>query len=673
MDELPGCLKPDLEKYDEDIQNAVGKNDLSLNDLRKSPIAIALIGFCLFLSLFHLYTAAAGSLIPVLQRSIHVVFAMMITLLLLAYRSKTLWFKAACVLLSAAVLAIGIYIWRDWERISINGYYTPTQIDIILGVCFIVILLYCLYRNAKLPFVLLILAFLSYFFVGPYFKGTFAYVGLPFDQVVAMLFMNPRGIWGGLTGTSATELAPFLVFGCLLAKADVSTAMINLVIRKVSSMQGGPAKVAVVTSSLCGLIQGSATSNVATTGVITIPLMKSSGYRAETAGAVEAAASTGGQIVPPVLGSVAFLMMQLLGVSYTDIMRFCITPAIIYYAGVYFSVHYLSLKEDIKPVGNNKVYQAVTRAESVRYSYLCVVFALAVGVILFFLLAGYTPRSSCFNAICIIILSMLLEPILFGKSLNITYKEAFAKILNGLINGAEVIASMAIMVTSAQIIVNVMGTSSLGLKFGQLVFGLSDSSKFLSLVVAALLCTLLGMGMPNTPAYLLTVITAGTALLSLGVPLIQTHMFVFYISILSSITPPVCMGVIVASKIARCDWLKCAKEAMVIALCGMVAPFMFIYFPELLNFQPTFFHITMVISSIIGCAAISGGMIGFVWEKLSWWRRILLIAAGISLITPNLLYTGIGIVAMILILKPKTAYKRLMRLVNKFRKNSIST
>jgi TRAP transporter 4TM/12TM fusion protein len=409
----------------------------------------------------------------------------------------------------------------------------------------------------------------------------------------------------------------------------------NLVAGRIT---GGAAMVAVVSSALFGMISGSSISNVATTGSFTIPMMKSLGYRKEFAGAVEAAASTGGQIMPPVMGAGAFIMSEILGIPYIEICLAAAIPAILYFCGVGFGIYFEALRTKLPKLPPEMWLKA---KDVFTFSELAPIVA-PVGVLLYLLIAMFTPNFAAFWAIIAGIIFFFLTPPFSKKEM----KTRFITIINALISGAKTLVGLFCLVLCVQIIVSLIGLTGVGVKMTSLIIGLSKQNLFIALIFTCIVCMILGMGLPTTAAYVLGAAVLGGAVIGMGLDPLAAHLFIFFYAIISVITPPVCGAVYVAAGIAESDWLKTAGIAVRLAAPAYIIPFIFVTNPALLGQGSWPFIILSVITAIIGVASLGAGVIGYLIKPTGLLERILFVSGALLLITPGVItdLMGLGLI-----------------------------
>jgi TRAP transporter 4TM/12TM fusion protein len=607
------------------------------NCWRQYITVIVSIAFCFF----QLYATLSGAITAQILRATHLAFVQLLGFLLFPATKKmprnTLpWYDVVLGLIGAAAW---MYISLNFDSLARRaGMYT--QIDIAVGVVGIIILLESCRRIVGLPILIIASAFIIYAFAGPYLSGFLNHRGYSFERVVAHLFYNTEGIMGTPLGACATFIFLFILFGALLEKTGIGQFFIDICNAIAGGASGGPAKVAVLTSALEGTVSGSSVSNTVGSGSFTIPMMKKLGYKPEFAAAVEASASTGGQIMPPIMGAAAFLMAESLGIPYLNVAKAAIIPALLYFAGIFITVHLEAKKLGLK--GMNKSELPRFLPLFLKKGYLI----LPLGAIIFFLVSGKTATYSAlmgivFSAGLGIVTSIV--DILQGKKARFDIKD----IVETLTAAARNIISVAIACGMAGIIIGVVTLTGLGLKLGAGLISISGGIKIVTLFFTMLSSIILGMGAPTTANYLITsTITAG-ALIMLGIEPLAAHMFAFYFGIIADITPPVALAAIAGSAIAKSKPMRTALEATKLAIGAFIVPYMFVYNPAMLLINTNAFEVTsIIITALIGMFGISAALEGYVFRKTLVIERILFGAAGLLLIFPETTTDIIGLVVI---------------------------
>jgi len=580
------------------------------------------------LALFHIYTAATMPLPTMQQRSIHVALGFA---LILASWSPLKGEKAESKIAVYDLVLIGLILAACINAfVNMEFWFThlmsTSNTNLFLGICTILLAVETSRRTVGWVFPILVTGFLLYALFGNCIPGKFGHPGLEWEHLVVYLYQSDFGIWGFITGISATIVAMFLIFGAFLLFTGGGDAFMDLAKKAAGRIAGGPALVAVVGSGLFGTISGTSVANVATTGSFTIPLMKNLGYKPSFAGGVESVASTGGQIAPPIMGAGAFVMAELLGISYIKVIIAAIIPALLYYVavflGVFFEAKRIKLaampQEQIPPWRDILIYRRLAP------------FILPICVLLYLVAVGYSVTRGCFWAIVIATVIYVFSGYHWQSM-----KERLKNVVYGLERGGMAITLVVSLLVCANIIVAVLTQTGLGAKITEVILGVSGQSFILALVLTAVCAIVLGMGMSTTAAYVLGASILSSALLKLGMLPLQAHLFIFYFCILSAITPPVCVAVYTAAGIARTSWLPVAWVAMKLGVIAYIIPFAFAYEPALILMGSPLTIVQCAITAVIGAGALAVAISGYFTSHLGIVTRAILFAAGILLLVPS--------------------------------------
>ncbi|APX94423.1 TRAP transporter [Halomonas sp. 1513] len=588
------------------------------------------------MALFHLYAAVTGAVNT--QNAIHLMFAL--PLIFLAYTCRVRdserlpWYDVIPVLLGVAISAYYIY---HFDRILYDlGYLMPTTTDLFFGIAAILLLLEACRRAIGLAFPVLVLVALAYAYFGRYLPGVWGHGGYGWADLVATFYMSPTGIYGSLMRTSSTVIVIFIMFGALLVTTGGGDTFMRLSNAATGRMSGGPAKAATLCSALFGSISGSTAANVATTGVFTIPLMKKNGYSPRFAAATEASASTGGQILPPIMGAAAFVMADVISTSYLEIIGAALIPALLFYLAIWMSVHFEAKRLGLNPVPKS---QRPTLREGLFNIETLVV---PIAVLVTMLVLRYTPTTAAvaayFTAVFIYLFSWRSPGTLW---------ERIKSLPAALEAGAMTAAMIAVIIGSVAIIASVISLTGLGLKVSSVILVVSGGDVLITLILAMVVAIILGMGLPTVAAYMLAASVVAAAFIEAGLPSLSAHLFILYFAILSGVTPPVALAAYIGGAIAGSHWFKTALTATKISLGGFLIPYMFIYHPPLLG-NGTPLEIALAVGSgVLGIIALAGSTIGYFLRPCSWLERGLLLIAALMLITGQLLTDVIGIVLIV--------------------------
>ncbi|MCB2021960.1 MAG: TRAP transporter permease [Burkholderiaceae bacterium] len=578
------------------------------------------------MSAFHLWVAFVGPPDAYVMRGAHLAFALALAYLILpGLAGKADRVGPVDLLLVLLAVAAALYPAASLDYIQNRIYYVddPRAADYVFGGLLIVLMLEATRRAAGWALPVTAVVFLAY---GLTLGGQSA--GIMLDQ----LYLTTEGIFGIPLYVSATYVMLFILFGSFVERSGAGQLFMDFALAIAGHTSGGPAKVAVITSSLFGTVSGSAVANVMTTGTFTIPLMKRTGYRPAFAGAVEAVASTGGQLMPPIMGAAAFVMAEFLGVSYLTVAGFALLPAVLYYVAVFMAVHFEAKR--IGLVGLPRADLPRMRQVLAERGHLF----LPLVVIVTVLLSG---RSAAFAAL--IGIGSVIPTTWLRASTRRTF--TLRAIVEALESGARNTLIVALACACAGIVIGVITLTGLGLSFTGVVLALSQNSLLLALLLTMLAGILLGMGLPTTPAYIVQVALLVPALVKLGVTVEAAHLFVLYFAVLSAITPPVAMAVYAANAISSATLMDTGWAAVKLGLTGYIIPFMFVFAPSLLLIGDAPTVALAVATATLGVVCLAGGLHEYFFlGSARWWERALLIVAALVLIKPGWMSDLVGFV-----------------------------
>lgn len=623
VDEAPGI----------DTESTLGDRDLGgWVKLMAGVIALAY-------TLFHIYTAGFGNLPNLMQRSIHVGFALVLTFLLFSFRGRG-GKRVSPMDWLFAVLTVVSTIWvivnydRFMQRLALE------TVDFVLGAITILLVMEAARRLIGMVFALLAAFFLVYAYFGPYIPMPFAHRGFGLNVIVNHLYTTDLGLWGVTTAVSANIVAIFIIFGTVLFFAGGGLAFMNIALILAGRTVGGPAKVATIASALFGTISGSAAANVAVTGSFTIPMMKRLNYDKNFAAGVEATASTGGQLMPPIMGAAAFIMAELLAVPYVTVMTAALVPALLMYGGLFLGVHFGSKKRGYARLADEEIPD--WRKVLAPRQLLPLIGPIAV--LLYYLFSGSSPQRAGFAATITAIVLFIFQDLDLAA-----YRVRARSMLKALESAGYALIMIAALAATAQIVIGIIGLTGVGVRFTTILISASGGNLLPALLITMSVALVLGMGMPTTGAYLLAASVLAPALVRMGVEPLQSHMFVFYFAIISAITPPVCAAVFVASGIAQSDWLKSSFAAVRLGIVAFIIPYMFVYSPALMLEGDPLWIAMAIVSASIGVTALAGGMMGYFIDRNNIAETVGLVAASLLLIKPGSLtdLIGLGLLAVI--------------------------
>ncbi|MFT0211506.1 TRAP transporter permease [Pseudomonas sp. F1_0610] len=633
-----------LEKYD---KASVLR---SFSDVRLRYFVFAL---AVAYSLFHLYITY-WPMPELLQRSAHVSIGLCLIFLLYPARGKSNRGRASWLdwLLFAGSAASGIYLFVEYQDIMTTRGGIPNTMDIAFSILTVVLVFESARRIMGWGLPCLALIFLAYPFISSFDFMPDRLLTRPFDlgDIFGQMYLKTEGIFSTAIGASVTFIFLFILFGAFLAKSGMGQLFNDLALALAGHKQGGPAKVAVISSGFMGSINGTAVANVVGTGAFTIPLMKKIGYDKNFAGAVEASASVGGQILPPIMGASAFIMAETTGVSYGTIALAALLPALLYYLGVIAQVHFRAGRDNLKGIPKADLPR-VKEVLRERGHLLIPIIGLVV------LLFNNVPVS--YSAFYTIIITIIISSL--RKSTRMSIKDIFDALADGARQSLSVMSACAVV----GIIIGVVSLTSFGSVMTSSIMSIGAGSLFLTLFFTMLASMLLGMGLPSIPAYIITATMAAPALANFDIPILVAHMFVFYFGLFANITPPVALASFAGAGIAGGDPMKTGFYSLKLALAGFIVPFMFVYNPAMLMIDTTGLVMTakefplpslwviasVTITAIIGIIALGSAVEGYFKSSLNWIQRLILAAGAFMLIVPETItdIAGICIVAVIVV------------------------
>ncbi|MDR1946703.1 MAG: TRAP transporter permease [Desulfovibrio sp.] len=622
----------------------------------EGPVAKTIFCIALAWSLFQLYTAFFGTFPSTLQRAPHVGAAL--TLIFLLYPARR-GQSASFVPLHdyfLALCSVGVCLYHVifYEELYMrSGMYS--DMDAAVSILAVLLVLEAARRVVGPAIVVLASFFLFYAYFGAYFPGFMAHRGLSIKRIATFEWIGTEGILGTPVYVSSTFIFLFLLFAVFLKKSGIGDWMTGLAMGACGGSVGGPAKAAVVASALQGTISGSSVANTVGTGSVTIPLMKSAGYRKEFAGAVEAAASTGGQLMPPVMGAAAFIMTEYIGCSYATIALAACVPAMLYFVGIFTNVHFEALKHNLHGLPKSQLPNC---RELLRKNWYMIAPVVAIVIMLSI---GYTPMRAALFGIFAAVAVWIIEFLRDAGRVEVT--KFLARFILALEEGARSAVGVAAACACAGIIVGVITLSGLGLKMAGGIVGLAGGHLLPTMILTVLCSILLGMGVPTTANYIIQATISAPAMIQLGVEPIAAHLFVFYFGIVADITPPVALAAFAGAGIAGSNPLKTGFEAFRLGIAAYLVPFIFVLNPVLVMVQPegtgTAFFILLALkaagTAVVGMVCIAIGLTGYFRVRCRPWERILLTATGILLIDPDTLtdLAGASILAVIFILQKR--------------------
>lgn len=599
------------------------------------------------MSCFHFYTSGFGLLLAQKQGAVHLAFTLCLVFLLYpasSKQSKTSGIPFYDYILAAIGVAAAMYLVVFFNDLTTRAGL-PTRADLIMGFLLIISLLEATRRISNPVLPCLAIVALMYCYFGRSLPEMIAHRGFSIERIVNHMYLGTEGIFGTPLEVSSTFVFMFILFGSVLEKTGLGKFIIDLSMALAGWSTGGPAKVAVVSSGLMGTVSGSSVANVCTTGMFTIPLMKSVGYEPYFAGAVEAVASTGGQIMPPVMGAGAFIMAQFLGVPYIEVALAAVVPALLYYFAVMVQVHFEASRLGLKGIPWSQLPPLWPLLKSKGFLLIPLV------AIIYFLLAGYTPLKAAFNGILVsFVLSWL------NKETRLTPP----RILEAFETGARGAIGVACACATVGMVVGTGTLTGLALRIANAIVTLAGGSKILTLFYTMIASIILGTGLPTTANFIVTSTMAAPALFKLGVPAKAAYMFVFYFGIAADLTPPVALAAYAGAGIAGSDPMKTGLTAFKLALAGFLVPYIYVYNPMLLFIDVVPLQMVQsIITALLGVFLLSMFTIGFFKAAMPWYLRVIALVGALGLLIPGTMSDvgGLAVFALIFVLQTAKAKK----------------
>jgi TRAP transporter 4TM/12TM fusion protein len=597
-------------------------------------IGIAVSVIAVAFALFHIYTGGFRPMAAFEQRTIHLTFALVLVFLLRPFkRGRGVSWVDVC--LSVVSMLAGGYLYLETDELMMR-MGIPTNLDVIIGAVVILLVLEATRRVLGSAMPIIAIVVLLYGYVGYLAPEMVAIKGYSVERIVAQLTLANEGIFGIPLGVSATFVILFIIFAAFLSECGAGQFFIDISMALFGRFRGGPAKVSVMSSALFGTVSGSAVANVMVDGWLTIPLMKKCGFKPHVAGAIEAVNSTGGQIMPPVMGAAAFIMAEMLGMPYIKICVAAAIPAILYYVSNYFMIDFEAIKSGIKGLPQSEL-------PNLKETFFHGFFYLIPLVVLVFFLSYimYSPMRSAIYAMAAAFLVSF-----FKKSTRM----GLIKTLKTLERGALSALEVAMACACAGIIIGIFNLTGFGVRLSTILIELAHGSLFALLFLTMVASLILGMGLPTTACYIILAVLVAPAMVKMGVLPIAAHLFVFYFGILSAITPPVAVAAYAGAGLANALPGKTGFTAWRLATAGFILPYMFVYGPQLLMVGNWSDIVVAVITSTIGVFLLAAAVQGQFWTKALLWERAVLLASALLLIKPGILTDTMGLAGALLVL-----------------------
>ena len=616
-----------------DLENAAAESTGQKTTLDK-VIWVVSVAF----AAFFLYTAFAGPFTSPVQRGMHVCGGIIIWALMDLRKAKTKKYEKIidCLMIAILVVQLGYYLYAG-KTVLMPTFHMTTPL-LVMGVLFMLCVMEAARRTIGPAVPILAIIGIAYCLLGKHIPGTFGHPGFKFRRLMEIIAYSDRGIFGSVTGISATIIATFVIFGAMLFATGGGAVFIDLASLVAGNSAGGAAKMASVASGLFGMISGSSAANVATTGTFTIPMMKRQGYSNEFAGASEASASSGGQIMPPIMGAGAFIMAEMLSITYKEIAIAAIIPSVLFYFGVIWGIdcyskryHYHGIPKDEMP-----------NAKDVLRLDKCLPVFLPIGTLIVLFFMGFTAVYCAAYSIIVAVAIYML----FGFE-KMDFIDRIKNLINGLADATKDMLSVIALIACSQILIAMIQVSGVGVKFTNIIVALGGNSRLLAGLAAMVATMILGMGMPTVAAYILAGSVIAPALVKIGVEPLAAHFFVFYYAIFAGLTPPVCGTVFVASAMADSNWVKTAFLSIRLSIGAFLVPFILIFNPGMILIGTTTEIVQTTVTSLFGIAALGAGFMGYLRRELNWPERIILVGAGALMVHPSLVTDIVGIAAMV--------------------------
>ncbi|MDO4920690.1 MAG: TRAP transporter permease [Phascolarctobacterium sp.] len=586
---------------------------------------------CLLVSLYHLYTATFGPPLTLIHRSIHVSMMLALTFLMYPMCKKSSFTTPSIIdwLLVALSLAAPIYISTNYLGVVERAGNANTM-DMIMATLLVVLVLEASRRVSGNVLSILSLIFIGYGLFGREMPGMFMHRGYDWLSLSNHFFANTEGIYGTSVNVAASYIYLFILFGAVMSKSGMGQLFNDLALSLAGHTKGGPAKVSVLASGLLGSINGSAVANVVTTGAFTIPLMKKTGYSKEFAGAVESAASVGGQLLPPIMGAAAFIMAEMLGVKYSSIIIWAAIPALLYYLGIIIQVQLRASKDGLVGLPKEQLpsFKAVINSRG----------HLLIPVFFLLYMLFFSGTTVVYSAVLTIVLTIIVA------QLKKETRMSFNDMVTALADGAKQTVSVAVACACVGIIIGVCSKTGFGLTMANTIIALGGTSILFTLVFTMITCMILGMGLPSIPAYIITAAIAAPALAKLGIAPAAAHMFSFYYAMFANLTPPVALASFAAAGLSGGDPMKTGFASVKLAIAGFIVPFMFVFSPQLMLIDTTVFEgVWTAASACLGVFLLAVATEGYFLAPLALWLRVIVLAGSLGLMYPGIVTDAVGV------------------------------
>lgn len=621
------------------LKNKTLKEDRLFPENSNRTLIVFIIVISIMMAFYQMSSIILPTFSPVEHQAIHLGFALLLIFLwdMLTTRNKI---KQGIdfVFLSLSIIAIGYILFNFEELVNTVGQITNAKV--IIGALLVVLIIEGTRKTFGIALPILVVVALFYARYGDIFPGFLFHSGMDWDRLLPSLSTNLTGTFGTILNVSATFIILFMIFGGLLESSGAGQFFINMAMAIGGRFKSGAAQAAIISSGSIGSINGSAVANVASTGMFTIPLMKKTGYSPRLAGAMEGVASTGGMIMPPIMGVAAFIMAGMTGIPYTEIIIAALVPAILYYFSLCVSVHLHAVKHDFKPIDDKEIPSfKKTFKEGVH-------FLIPLVAIVYFLFDGLSIARAGFNGIItLIVVVVVINSIKNPKYLLSRDFRTF--IVEGLIKGIKNGIGVAAACASMGIVSHVFVTTGLALQMVYIIQDFSGGVGFVALLLTMVISLLFGMGVPTTASYIMVAVIGAQAIIELGFPTIAIHLFILYYAILANITPPVSAAILVASKISGSNYIRTGMTAMRLGLPGFILPFLFVYHEELLLQGAPLDIVIVILTAMLGLICLSVTFEGYFFKSIGILERLFFLGLSITLVYPEFISDVLGFIALL--------------------------
>jgi TRAP transporter 4TM/12TM fusion protein len=632
---MEGVLTDEQQKLIEDLDK-----ESSTRRIENPVISKLFYWSCIAVSVYHFVTSFVGTPVVLKHRSIHVAMMLILGFLMYPFSKKSSYKKVPLAdwALIALSVSIPIYVWTQYLGI-VERAGNPSLNDMIMATLLVLLVLEASRRMTGWALPVLSIIFILYGLCGP--RGLwdidipmFGHRGYTWMQLSNQFFANTEGIYGSSVSVAASYIFLFILFGAVMGKSGMGAFFNDIAMALAGHTKGGPAKVSVISSGFLGSINGSAVANVVTTGAFTIPLMKKTGYSKEFAGAVEAASSVGGQLLPPVMGAAAFIMADILSVPYSKIIVHAAIPALLYYLGILIQVQLRAGKLGLVGLPKNQLPKAAAVMKDKGH------LLIPIAILLYLLL--FSGTTVVYSAVVTIAATVVIA------CLKESTRMSFKDICDAFADGAKQTVSVAMACACVGIIVGAISKTGFGLTMANAIISFGKENLLFTLVFTMITCMILGMGVPSIPAYIITATIGAQALSKLGIPAIAAHMFAFYFAMFANLTPPVALAAFAAAGLSGGDPMKTGFASVKLALAGFIVPYMFIYSPQLLLINTNFLEgIRVTIGACLGVFMIGAAVEGYLFTKINRMLRIAAFGGALCLIDSGVYSDLVGVVILI--------------------------